>query len=245
MKLILDSVSKFNKRRMSTPIENLWKAALKTFTGQKNVGYKFCQQNFEKLYTLINEIKADDVKLTPDVLRYVQFQSAPMCFIDIFENEDISISVFILKHGVTMPIHDHPGMHGLLKVLNGVVNINSYTIQSDSDYLVNTDKKIEATSHATETVNKNDPACILTPRDKNLHGISCVEGPAAFLDILSPPYKVDMYGQGERPCTYFDVISSNETSKSDKISDQVQLIVTNSPVDFYSQTLKYTGPTLS
>lgn len=117
MKLILDSVSKIYKRkRMSTPIENLWKAALKTFTGQKNVGYKLCQQNFDKLYALMNEIKADDIQVTSEVLRFVQFQSAPMCFIDIFENEDISMSVFILKHGVTMPIHDHPGMHGLLKV---------------------------------------------------------------------------------------------------------------------------------
>ncbi|XP_051155469.1 2-aminoethanethiol dioxygenase isoform X2 [Leptopilina boulardi] len=232
---------------MSTPIVNLWKAALKTFTGQNDVGYKFCQQNFEKLHSLINEIKADDVKLTPEILRFVEFQPAPMCFIHIFENDDISISVFILKNGVTMPIHDHPGMHGLLKVLSGVVNINSYTIQSEIDYLVNLDKKIEATSHAPEIVNKNDPACILTPRNKNLHGISCVEGPAAFLDILSPPYKVDIYGDGERPCTYFKIISSNETSssKNDEISDKVQLIVTDSPPDFFSKTLKYSGPVLS
>lgn len=117
MKVIIESVRKVFKSTMSTRMEILWKSALKTFTGRNSVGYKLCQKNFEKLCTLMNEITAEDVKVTPEVLRYVRLQSAPMCVIDVFENQDITIAIFILKHGETMPMHDHPGMHGLLKVI--------------------------------------------------------------------------------------------------------------------------------
>lgn len=64
----------------------------------------------------MNKITAEDVKLDKSVLDYVSTQPAPMCVMDILENKDITIAIFILKHGVMMPMHDHPGMHGLLKV---------------------------------------------------------------------------------------------------------------------------------
>ena len=133
----------------------------------------------------------------------------------------------------------------MFQVLSGVVKINSYTIQNEGDCIINANRKITAITHPSIVVTKNDPACILTPWDKNLHEISCIEGPAAFLDILSPPYHVDVYGQGERPCTYFRTISSNPTAEAERKSDKVQLVVTDTPPEFYSRSLKYMGPRLS
>ena len=101
---------------MASAIEILAKQAMKTFSDRRNVSYRLCQKNFDKLYSLINKITAEDVKLDKNTLDYVNRQPAPMCVIDVFENNDITIAIFILKHGVRMPMHDHPGMHGLLKV---------------------------------------------------------------------------------------------------------------------------------
>jgi len=101
---------------MASAIEILAKQAMKTFGDRRNVGYKFCQKNFDKLWNLINRITAEDVKFDNNILECINRQSAPMCVMDILENKDITIAIFILKHGVTMPMHDHPGMHGLLKV---------------------------------------------------------------------------------------------------------------------------------
>jgi len=101
---------------MASAIEILAKQAMKTFGDRRNVGYKFCQKNFDKLWNLINRITAEDVKFDNNILDCINRQSAPMCVMDILENKDITIAIFILKHGVTMPMHDHPGMHGLLKV---------------------------------------------------------------------------------------------------------------------------------
>lgn len=102
---------------MTSKMEILWKQALKTFGGRNTVGYRLCQKNFEMLRNLMDNVTAADVRLDSDVLNFVQMQSAPMCVVDIFENQDITIAIFILKQGVTMPMHDHPGMHGLLKVV--------------------------------------------------------------------------------------------------------------------------------
>lgn len=101
---------------MATKIEVLWKQALNTFCGRNNPNYNLCLKNFEKLKSLINDITAEDVYVDKKVLEHIHTQPAPMCAIDIFENEDITIAIFILKAGVTLPIHDHPEMHGLLKV---------------------------------------------------------------------------------------------------------------------------------
>jgi len=99
-----------NPMIMASAIEVLAKQAMKTF------GDRFCQKSLDKLWNLMNKITAEDVKLDKNILDYVSRQPAPMCVMDIFENKDITIAIFILKHGVTMPMHDHPGMHGLLKV---------------------------------------------------------------------------------------------------------------------------------
>lgn len=101
---------------MSTPIEVLWKQALITFSGCRNSNFQLCQLNFEKLQLLMNEIKAKDVCVNNEILTCVKMQTAPMCVINVFENEDITIAIFILKEGITLPLHDHPKMYGLLKV---------------------------------------------------------------------------------------------------------------------------------
>ncbi|XP_015585473.1 2-aminoethanethiol dioxygenase [Cephus cinctus] len=230
---------------MTSAMEVLWKQALKTFSGRNSANFKLCQKNFEKLRALINNISAEDVKLEKQVLDFVQMQSAPMCVIDIFENQDITIAVFILKHGVTMPMHDHPGMHGLLKVIAGVIKIDSYSMQyADGDHIIKPNEEITAVKHPGIIVKDNDDACVLTPSERNLHEISCVEGPAAFLDILSPPYNVDEYGKGSRLCTFFRIISSQRATNSDEKTENVQLMVIDSPPDFYSRSLKYLGPPL-
>lgn len=52
---------------------------------------------------------------------------APVTYIDVFENEDVSVGVFVLRNGATIPLHDHPYMYGVLKVIRGKVRIQSYT----------------------------------------------------------------------------------------------------------------------
>ncbi|XP_011312439.1 2-aminoethanethiol dioxygenase [Fopius arisanus] len=231
---------------MSSKIESLWRQAMKTFAGHRGSGFKLCQKNLEKLRLLMNEITSDDVKVDKKVLEYVENQRAPMCVIDIFENQDITIAIFLLKHGVTLPMHDHPGMHGLLKVINGTVKIDSVTTQIPQGRVIQLDEELTALRHASQIVQANDPACVLTPHDHNFHEISCLKGPAAFLDILSPPYDVDLDERQRsiRPCTFFRQIAQEQTNGPEGAPVKVRLLAVVQPPLFYSTNLKYLGPPL-
>lgn len=131
-----------------------------------------------------------------------------------------------------------------LQVIAGTVKIDSYTMQIGNNCVIRPDEEIAAVKHSEALVDDKDSACVLTPCNKNLHEISCVKGPAAFLDILSPPYDVDQYGKGPRPCTFFRIINKDQSTESAERSDKVKLVVTESPPDFYSRSLKYLGPPL-
>lgn len=119
--------------------------------------------------------------------------------------------------------------------------MDNYTIHN-VDAVKRRDEDILATKHPSLVIHPNDPACILKPFEKNVHEISCLEGPAAFIDVLSPPYIVDAFGNGQRPCTYFKCDPSGiEVGDTNK----VKLRVTKILDDFYSQRLMYCGPPLS
>lgn len=227
----------------------MWKQTLTTFGGRKSNNFKPCEKNFDKLWYLMNRIKAEDVGLKKQILENVKTQSEPLCVIDIYENKDFSISIFILKHGFTMPLHDHPGMHGFLKVLSGTVQVNSFTLKRSDTHIVNPNEEIAAIRHRPQILDSSSSACILTPHKKNLHEIVCIDGPCAFLDILSPPYEVDAHGRGPRPCTYFSVVSAtmklNSSNSSDEIEDVQLLSLESLPSDFCSTSISYTGPPLT
>ncbi|XP_012531145.1 2-aminoethanethiol dioxygenase [Monomorium pharaonis] len=224
---------------MASAIEVLGKQAMKTFSD-----HRFCQKNFDKLLSLINKITAEDVKLDKNILDYVSRQPAPMCVMDIFENKDITIAIFILKHGVRMPMHNHPEMHGLLKVISGTIELNSCSLKTKSDHVIKAKEEIMGLRHRPIRLHSNSSACTFTPTEKNLHEILCVEGPAAFLDILSPPYDVDEFGKGTRPCTFFKMVKSKLCTEATDIIEEVQLSVVENLPDFYSSSLKYRGPPL-
>ena len=61
-------------------------------------------------------MKASDINLDlPEkpVKRDSNVFGAPVSYINIFESKHFTLGVFILKNGVSIPLHDHPGMHGI------------------------------------------------------------------------------------------------------------------------------------
>ena len=51
---------------------------------------------------------------------------APVTYIGLHEDVDLSIGVFIINPRGRMPLHNHPGMHGILKVVHGTVEVAFY-----------------------------------------------------------------------------------------------------------------------
>jgi hypothetical protein len=99
-------------------------------------------------------------------------------------------SLFLMPAGGTMPIHDHPGMNGLLTVLWGRVRIRSY------DWAEGRPGLARVTSDGI--LGPADGPQPLGPRKDNLHRLDAVEE-SAFLDLLTPDYSEE----DGRPCAYY------------------------------------------
>lgn len=99
-------------------------------------------------------------------------------------------SLFLVAKGRRLPLHDHPEMTVLLRVLAGRFAVRSYDWAPEGGGL--------ARVVADRVVTADDPVQVLRPREGNLHRIEALED-GAFFDLFSPYYAED---EG-RPCTYY------------------------------------------
>ncbi|KAJ8365635.1 hypothetical protein SKAU_G00144660 [Synaphobranchus kaupii] len=248
---------------MTSLIEKIARKASVTFkncgssaNGENNVFL----ENQGELSNLLNEIRAADLKITPRKIKSSsksQSHSPPVTYMHICETKAFSLGVFLLKTGASIPLHDHPGMNGMLKVLYGKVSIRCFDkldnppdaeseIQFNPPLIPDEKEALRRSilSSIGEYTEESGP-CILTPLKDNLHQIDAVDGPAAFLDILAPPYDPD----DGRDCHYYKVlqtVSENADKKSgQQEQEEIWLLKISQPDDFWCGGEPYPGPEVS
>ena len=120
----------------------------------------------------------------------------------------------------------------------------------------------QAQVSSVTSVTPDSCPCLLSPSESNIHKIESVGGPAAFLDILAPPYNIDpdpyMDDQEERDCHYFRVLSEpvaevgnlfaiDQNLLNVMIQDSPGhhwLMMCDPPASFYCDTEQYSGPSI-
>lgn len=185
--------------------------------------------------------------------RYNKSQ-APVTYIPVTETMDISIGIFVIGEGELIPLHDHPHMYGVIKCLVGNLKITSFT-KKDTGGSSNIPDRIRRAPQLMDKIrsgelfcvdqtvpalqlNPDSPSVVLEPRKANIHQIESVGGPAAFLDILAPPYNIAPTPQSddpqERDCHYFRELDIPGSSR--------WLLLSNPPASFHCDTEDYRGP---
>ncbi|XP_071441479.1 2-aminoethanethiol dioxygenase [Hetaerina americana] len=258
---------------MASVVEKLIIQAIQTFSRTKAPSTQSFQSNFSQLKLLAEKITAEDVNLHESLSKYNKKRSsngqdAPVTYIEIFENEDVTVGIFVLKSDTRIPLHDHPHMHGILKVILGTVKIQSYSalpnvknptpeclknsIAGRGDFLFSESLKkqeIVISKKMPEIAcTFSDGALILTPSDKNLHEIRCVEGPSAFLDVLAPPYSSSSSEEDPRVCHYFTEAPKTQIVSNEDVNpkeDHTWLLQIPCPKEFYCDTADYCGPVIN
>lgn len=209
------------------------------------------KEAFLRLKDFLNQLRAQDINLSQDCLqprpRHSAFrQSAPVTYVDLFENENFTMGVFIVHSGGEIPLHDHPSMFGLIKVLSGRLSIASYTPLSRDKVTglsISKFQKVQANDikvcalHQDIIVGCEDAPCVLEPADGNIHKICSVNGPAAFLDILAPPYNME-----DRDCHYYRLLNEIPDSRLDRLYWLKEI---PTPPTFWCDSLPYYGPPIS
>lgn len=247
--------------------------AYRTFSQRSSLSESAFQQNLNKLRDLVSSLTARDLLFDESLVnRRSPYNSAsgeaPVTYVGIWEDDHFSMSIFVLKPGTRLPLHDHPGMHGLIRVIHGHLNVYSYSlVEEKSDFSLsdlisrrlptgsrNRSAKVGRTFTAKlhsevqfgDRVDVESQPLLLTPTVGNIHEFRASDEPAAFFDILAPPYDRHK-GAGEHQCHYYQDISAESvmpfpghaSSSPDNIR---QLVRIPPPDDYWTDFAPYTGP---
>lgn len=242
---------------MAALIQRIAVQALKTFAKGNSFAVK--QQNLINLKALMKQVVPADLvideSLFSDRSEYVpNDDTAPVTYISVWSDPTYSMGVFILRNRTRLPLHDHPGMDGLVKVIYGSIDVRSFSRVDDGtvrdqlarvrEELGEEDDDVVVARELSRglTVDTSSDVVALSADEGNFHEIRATDGPAAFLDILAPPY------DGPRGCSYYRAEALRRPADGEEgpspapESDLVCLIKIPLPDDYWSDSQTYEGP---
>ncbi|VDP79430.1 unnamed protein product [Echinostoma caproni] len=189
----------------------------------------------QRLLTSVHNLTPKDIGFDMRWISDSQVYAAPVAYVHITENEVFSMGIFVLRPGSRIPLHDHPGMYGILRVMYGSLRCRSFTPLQNLEpnhpaYPRSSLTEafpgsgwqfrdlIVARPHQDVVLNTESCAQLLTPVDGNLHEVTPVDGPAVFLDILAPPYDHDL---GTRECRFYKEVILPGNNVPTRVLDRV------------------------
>jgi hypothetical protein len=113
-------------------------------------------------------------------------------------------SVFALAEGETIPLHDHPSLDVISKVLCGRMRVRTFEWIDEPSLL--------ARDCGAVVIDAEDDALVLRKSPGTLHTVTAIE-PTAFLDLFAP-----YYDDAARPCTYYKIAQANDVVALRKVS---------------------------
>lgn len=239
---------------MSSLLENVAKQTQVTFS--KCITDETFSDSLNELLKLVDKMQASDLNFDPDKVRGKRCRdlaksSIPVTSIEITENKKFGMVIFLFKDGVRMPIHDHPGMFGIIKVIHGTLRITSYSAVPNilDDTVVredvrnrtmgrNLDTLVPVELYSSENVSSKDEPRVLTPTAGNFHEICAVGGTAAIFDILAPPYD-DFKHNGK----FYSSLETKDSNSRCKI--WLYEINIHTVPDYWMDSAEYVGPKIS
>ncbi|XP_075996580.1 2-aminoethanethiol (cysteamine) dioxygenase b [Genypterus blacodes] len=228
-------------------VQRVARQALLTFGGPARLGGEAARsflENHNKLKSLVTELRAPDLRLVARKNPPPPHAAPPVTYMHICETDEFSMGVFLLKSGASIPLHDHPGMHGLLKVLYGKARISCFDRlerPAGGPAAALRGALSGALRRSTGEFTEDSGACVLAPERDNLHQIDAVDGPTAFMDILAPPYDPE----DGRDCHYYRVLSEPAgwtAGESEPNGTEVWLMEISQPAEFWCGSEPYPGP---
>lgn len=127
-------------------------------------------------------------------LDYVRNVKDSVCM-NIVNSNEFDMSVFIIPKGRQLPLHDHPSMVVLSKVIVGELNVRCFSPENLNRRGHTSAGKASLISSSMRT--SNNAAWMLTPVLGNVHELKADETTIVF-DVLMPPYL-----EPERPCNFY------------------------------------------
>eukprot|EP00249_Psilotum_nudum_P010505 c22578_g1_i1 orf=1113-1880(+) len=169
----------------------------------------------------------------------------PISYLHIYECDEFSMGIFCLPTSAIIPLHNHPGMTVLSKLLYGSMHVKAYD-WVDTFVEVDQLQPRLAKLEVDRVMSAPSETTVLYPTSGgNIHQFTAVTS-CAVLDVLAPPYST----LDGRDCTYYRDFPY--LSRSDGLFDNwnvdgsedglAWLEEFQPPDDFVVKTFPYKGP---
>ena len=119
----------------------------------------------------------------------IQEYKGACTYLGIVEHADYAIAAFVLAPHAKIPLHDHPHMTVLSRVVRGSLHVTSFDVGADG----------KARRSSSIMTSADGPAALF-PSVNNVHEFRAGDGGAVVLDVIVPPYDED----AGRACHYFE-----------------------------------------
>ncbi|TMW60302.1 hypothetical protein Poli38472_000344 [Pythium oligandrum] len=156
----------------------------------------------------------------------------------IWEDATFSMGIFVLPPGASIPLHDHPEMSVISRVLYGRLHVKSCDIVTPNQEDESSSTRHVAQIYKDEVVTAPYTTELL-PNRGNLHEfVADDELGCAIFDILTPPYEPE----DGRDCTYFRIVGDTITNEDGKRFVKLEAF---EPENFEVGSEPYQGPRLT
>ena len=112
---------------MLHPIQKILKLAHKTYSSP-NLAENVAKANHQLLVALMSNLKACDLNYNQSEVDQKVLVDAPCAYSRLFENRFFNLCMFSVRPGSRLPLHNHPGMNGFLRVITGKIVIKNFDL---------------------------------------------------------------------------------------------------------------------
>eukprot|EP00933_Yihiella_yeosuensis_P013779 TRINITY_DN1260_c1_g1_i1.p1 TRINITY_DN1260_c1_g1~~TRINITY_DN1260_c1_g1_i1.p1 ORF type:complete len:326 (-),score=36.79 TRINITY_DN1260_c1_g1_i1:282-1223(-) len=194
-----------------------------------------------KLEEAFSQVTAEDLGVRESDAACLRSMSG-VGYQEIYAGSEMTLAIFLLRAGARIPLHDHPGMTVIGRLLFGRMRVRSYTfIDSDSNNgswlgarMGSWQIKRKVRPSKDEVIGPSPVSYSLEPVEGNIHEIEALEN-CAFFDLLTPPYD----SRKNRSCTYYRHVAPRTKIEVDDPSEMLEVF---EPPGFDMDYQVYRGP---
>jgi len=156
-----------------------------------------------QLKDLVASIRAADVGVSAKTVKEKaaadpEYEKGSWYYQGVHDNDNVTVGVFMLPAGSSIPLHDHPGMHVLGRLLFGRMRVVQMDVVKPHTKLTS-GLTVHALLRSNEIHGPEPEALVVTPNFGNLHELEALDD-VAFLDVIFPPYDE----KAGRDCSFFE-----------------------------------------